>query len=248
MAKTRRVARRVESSGPRYFDEQIWSIQIALAVLAAFLMGLSLAYLPLSGVPWLQSAWPSLVGIPLIAAGAMVAIARIDSRVFRRTLQFSLTLCAIFHVAMIVQMLRTNLVSGNIPGQRAAPEIVERRPQKIVPEYHPTQLVPEEDRPRQDFEKPVEAQSPQPSAELERIVRQPLQQEVSPAEPQPVPVPEQLRTTEPNVVQRPKPHEAAPRLAAQTSQLSRQLQPSKSRQSAGGDPTPSSLRIGLCRR
>jgi len=43
MAKTRRVVRKVEPTGSRYFDEQIWPIQIALVVLSGFLMGVSLA-------------------------------------------------------------------------------------------------------------------------------------------------------------------------------------------------------------
>src|SRR5436305_8935830 len=135
------------------------------------------------------------------------------------------------HVAMIVKMVDTQLFSGIVEQPRRDLVIGQRRPQKIVPEYHPTQLVPEEDRPRQDFEKPVETESPQPTPEPERIVRQPSEQEQSPREPQPVPVPEAKPTTEPNVVSRRAPNEAAPRLAEQTSRLSRQLVASKSRQS-----------------
>jgi hypothetical protein len=231
MAKTRRVVRKVEPSGPRYFDEQVWPIQIALVVLSGFLMGVSLAFQPLGGVPWHRSAWPSLIGIPLVAAAAMVALARIDNRLFRRSLQLSLVMCAIVHVAMVVQMLQTHLVAGRFQKEQVVAEFVERRPPKIVPEYHPTQLVPEEDRPRQDFDKPIPAESPEPTPEPERIVRQSTEQDATPAQPQPVPVPEERRTTEPNVVNRQVPNEVAPRLAAQTSRLSRQMQPSKSRQS-----------------
>jgi outer membrane biosynthesis protein TonB len=117
-------------------------------------------------------------------------------------------LCAIVHVAMIVQMLQTHLVAGRFQSERTSADIVERRPPKIVPEYHPTQLVPEEDRPRQDFEKPIPTESPEPTPEPERIVRQSTEQVEAPAQPQPVPVPEQLRTTEPNVVNRQVPNEA----------------------------------------
>ena len=93
------------------------------------------------------------------------------------------------------------------------------RPRKIVPEYHPTQLVPEEDRPRQDFEKPVETETPEPTPRAgARSSASRREQEPLAAEPQPVPVPEQQPTTEPNVVRRQRPNEAAPRQADAASQ------------------------------
>src|SRR5436305_9688365 len=217
MPRIRRVVRKVPPSEAHYFDEQLWPVFIALVVLGSFLMGVSLAYLPLSGAIWYRTAWPSLIAIPLIVAAAMVLLSRIDNRLVRRSVQLSLVLCAILHVAMIVQMIETQLFSGIFEKPRRELTIGQRRPQKIVPEYHPTQLVPEEHRPRQDFEKPVEAESPQPTLEPERIVRQPSEQEQSPREPQPIPVPEQRPTTEPNVVARQSPSESAPRPAEQTS-------------------------------
>src|SRR5688500_11262110 len=87
MAKARRVVRKVPPSGGRYFDEQLWPIYIALVVLGGFLMGVSAAYLPLAGVPWYRTAWPSLIAIPLVVAAAMVAFAMIDNRLVRRSLQ-----------------------------------------------------------------------------------------------------------------------------------------------------------------
>jgi hypothetical protein len=229
MAKIRRVVRKVEPSAAHYFDEQLWPVQIGIVVLGGFLMGVSLAYQPLSGVVWYRTAWPSLIGIPLIIGAAMAALFYVDNRLFRRSLQLSLVLCAIVHVAMVAQMLNMRLFAGAYPKERGDQTLIEKRPQKIVPEYHPTQLVPEEDRPRQDFEKPVEAQAPEPMRQPEQIVRQPTEQEQSPSQPQPIPIPEQQPTTEPNVVNRPRPNEVAPRLAAQQSRLSRQVEPSRSR-------------------
>src|SRR5689334_20868879 len=109
MAKTRRVVRKLQREAPHYFDEQLWPVEIALVVLGSFLMGVSLAYQPLSGVVWYRTAWPSLIGIPLVVLGSMVAMAWIDNRLFRRSLQLSLVLCAIIHVGMVVQMLHTQL-------------------------------------------------------------------------------------------------------------------------------------------
>ena len=56
--------------------------------------------------------------------------------------------------------------------------------------------------------------------------RQETEQEVTPP-PQPVPVPESVPTTEPNVIRRQQPNEAAPRQAEQASKLSKQSRPSE---------------------
>src|SRR5262245_3676148 len=158
MANTRRVVRKVETAGVRYFDEQIWPIQIGLIVLGGFLMGVSMAYQPLSGVAWYRTAWPGLIGVPLVIAAAMVAMVYVDNRLFRRSLQLSLVLCAILHIALVVQMLRTQLFSGAFKKERPELALVSGRPRKIVPEYHPTQLIQEENRPRQDLQNQGEAE------------------------------------------------------------------------------------------
>src|SRR5262245_51206177 len=98
MARIRRIVRKVPPPGGRYFDEQLWPIYIALVVLGGFLMGVSAAYLPLAGVAWYRTAWPSLVGVPLVVAAAMFAFRLIDNRLVRRSLQLSIVLCAILHV------------------------------------------------------------------------------------------------------------------------------------------------------
>src|SRR5438445_6449183 len=100
MPTIRRVVRQTAPSGGPYFDEQLWPIDIALVVLGSFLIGLAIAYLPLSDAPWFATAWPSIIGIPMFVAGSMAAFRLIDNRLFRRSLQLSVVLCAILHVAL----------------------------------------------------------------------------------------------------------------------------------------------------
>src|SRR5262245_22937294 len=228
MAKIRRVVRKVAPPGGDYFDEQFWPVCIAIVVLGCFLMGISLAYQPLTGPGWYATVWPSLIGIPLIVAGSLVALRRIENRTFRRSLQLSLALCAILHVALVVQMIETRIFSGFYRKPPLDVPLAQHPPLRLIPEYRPTQLVPEEDRPRQEFEKPVPTRSPEPTREQEQFVRAPSETEQSPLLPQPVPIQEQQRTVEPNVVERQSPNGAAPRLAEQMSRLSRQLQTPKS--------------------
>src|SRR5688500_17175490 len=112
MAKIRRVIRKVATTSGDYFDEHLWPVYIALVVLGGFLMGLSAAYLKFSGVPWYANAWTSLILIPLVVIGFMAAFRLVDNRLVRRSMQLSVVVCAILHVAMVVQMLETKLFSG----------------------------------------------------------------------------------------------------------------------------------------
>src|SRR5436189_5075099 len=107
MAKIRRVVRKVEPTAAHYFDEQLWPIQIALVVLGGFLMGVSLAQLPLSGVAWYRTAWPSLIVIPLVIGAAMVAMAHIGNRAVRLSRLLAHLLCASLDLALVVSMTRT---------------------------------------------------------------------------------------------------------------------------------------------
>ncbi len=228
MAKIRRVVRKVQASGGDYFDEHLWPVFIALVVLGGFLMGISAAYLKFSDTPWYANALTSLILIPVVIAAFMFAFCYVDNRVVRRSMQLSVVLCGILHIALVIQMLETKIFSAFFDEPAATEQIVERRPPKVIPEYRPEQLLPAEDRPRQDFERPVETQTPEPVEPVTEIVRQPEQEkQETPPEPQPVPVPEQVATTEPNVVKRPRPNEAAPRQAEQASKLSRQTKPSE---------------------
>jgi hypothetical protein len=227
MAKIRRIIRKVHEGRGDYFDEHQWPIHVALVVLGAFLMGVSAAYLRFSGVPWYANAVTSLLAIPLVVAAFMLAFRYIENHLVRRSLQLSVVLCAILHVALVVHLMETRIFAKLLVDRQSTAVPIERRPPKLVPEYHPSQLLPEEDRPRQDFETPLETRTPEPDPQPEPIVREVPQERQSPEEPQPVPVPEQVPTDQPNVVRRTEPNEAAPRLAAEGSRLSRQSKPSE---------------------
>src|SRR5688500_15902109 len=130
MAKIRRVIRKVATTSGDYFDEHLWPVYIALVVLGAFLTGISAAYLKFSGVPWYANAWTSLVLIPVIVGGFMAAFRLIDNRLVRRSMQLSVVLCSVLHVALVVQMVETLLFSGLFERPAEQPEIVERRPRR----------------------------------------------------------------------------------------------------------------------
>ncbi|MCE9528925.1 MAG: hypothetical protein K8R36_23005 [Planctomycetales bacterium] len=227
MAKLRRVIRKVPARRGDYFDEKIWPVQIALIVLGAFSMGVSAAYLKFSESPWYENALTYLVLIPLIVAVCMVAFHFIQQQWLRRSMQLSIVLAAIIHVALVVQLKETILKSFFDDDLVTDREVIETRTPKIIQEYRDHQLIPEQDRPKQDFEKPVETKTPEPKPEPEQITRQETKPEQPQAPSQPIPVPESVPTTDPNIVHRQQPNEAAPRQADQTSKLSKQTRPSE---------------------
>ena len=227
MAKIRRIVRKIAPPHGDYFDEHLWPVYIALVVLGAFLLGISAAYLKFSGVPWYANAMASLVGIPLVIIGFMIAFRYIDNRVVRRSMQLAVLVSAILHVAMVIHMIETKIFSGYDDEAVTEREVIEPRKRRLMPQYQPQQLLPEEDRPKQDFEKPLEIRTPQPQPEPENVVRQETQPETTQAPEQPVPLLNPEATPQPNVVKRTQPNEVAPRAAEQPSKLSRQSRPSE---------------------
>ncbi len=227
MAKLRRVIRKIPARRGTYFDEKIWPVQIGLVVLGAFSMGVSAAYKQFSNVPWYDNALTYLILIPLLVAGFMAAFHFVQEQWLRRSMQLSIVLAAILHVALIVPLKQTILnvlFDDDLVTDR---EVIETRAPKIVQEYREHQLIREQDRPQQDFEKPVETKTPEPKPEPEQITRQETRPEQPQAPSQPIPVPESVPTTDPNVVRRQQPSEAAPRQAEQASKLSKQTRPSE---------------------
>src|SRR6185295_20271082 len=179
--------------------------QIGLVVLGAFSMGVSAAYKRFSGVPWYDNALTYLVLIPLLVAGFMVAFHFVREQWLRRSMQLSIVLAAIFHVALIVPLKETILSALFDDDLVTDKEIIETRAPKIVQEYREHQLIREEDRPKQDFEKPVETKTPEPTPQPEQITRQETRPEQPQAPSQPIPVPEPVPTTDPNIVRRQQP-------------------------------------------
>jgi hypothetical protein len=214
---------RNEPQAGRPADEPFWLVALALVLLGGLVMLWAWLKLPLEGPQWLRTAWPTLWITPLVVLVAMLLLAAIDQTWMRRSVQFALIVGVILHLLLVWYLGETQLSARFwMPTATHRPPLPPR-PTTIVPHYLPPQLVPDEDRPRQDFEKPVESQAAEPSQTAVPTARQARETPSSLALPQPVPVPEQLRTPEPNVVRRPALNQAVPRLASQASQLSRSL-------------------------
>ncbi|WP_254509414.1 hypothetical protein [Anatilimnocola floriformis] len=236
MSKIRRVVRKppIEQQGD-VFEEQLWPTYIALIVLGAFSIGVSLAYASFSSPNWESNAWTYVVGVPVIVGGLMLGFTLLDNRMWRRSIQFSAVIGAIIHLALVVQMYQTGLFVAQSPPTSPDARVIERRPHKPV-SIHRTPIQATEERPQQDHERPVETAAPElstPAAETARIEtpqnRPPAAPTRQPPIAVPVPVPASIPTTEPNLTKKAQPNEAAPKFETTTSRLSRQVKPSESK-------------------
>ena len=198
------------------FDEQQWPVNIALVVLGGFLVGGIFAYQPFDPeAVWYASPWVSLAIVLLMICTTILTFRYIDNRKFKRTMQFSVIVCAIVHLMMLVYALEAEVFSKGWQGDIAHKQLVKKKPKKRL-EYHPSHQQQNVDKP--DFLKPVETEVPDPQplevdrkqeAEATEDIQQP---KVEQAEPQPMPEVVEKRSESSNT---------AARQADSTSKLSR---------------------------
>lgn len=222
MAKQQNLHRTTadETPGNLYWEDQWWSVALGLVMFGGLLAGLGVAYLPLEGAPWYRSAWPVLYSVPALTFVVIVALAYFHDRLGSRSVQLALVLCAIFHLALLVQMINTPLLTwGEGTAERA--KTPSKRPRLLAPEYHATRLAHEEDRPKQDFERPLPSQTPEPARE-ERTDKRPEEADRPVEVPKPAEVPIQQATPEASLANRQQQSEAPPRLDDEMSRLARQ--------------------------
>ncbi len=218
MAKIKRVIRKLKPAGHGTFDDQMWPVAVALVILAFFLIGMSFAYLTF------ETVWAPLllvIGILLSCGGAAVAVHFIGNRIVKRSMQLALVISVVAHVLIFIIAFEAVIFAryGSLIPPLA--DLTEQREPIIVPEYSEIWHSEPEDRPQQDFERPVEVETPDP--EVEEVEREETEPEKQPTEQQETPVPEPERTVEPEIVRRETPQETSPRQNEQQSRLSRQM-------------------------
>ena len=198
------------------FDEQQWPVNIALVVLGGFLIGGIFAYQPFDPeAVWYASPWVSLAIVLLLICTSILTFRYIDNKKFKRTMQFSVIVCAIIHLMMLVYALESEVFSRGWQGEVAHKQLVKKKPKKRL-EYHPSHQQQNVEKP--DFLKPVETEIPDPqppevNRQQETTAPEEFQQPtVEETEPQPMPEVVEKRTES---------SAATPRQADSTSKLSR---------------------------
>jgi multidrug transporter EmrE-like cation transporter len=179
-----------EPRASRYFDDETWPVQLSVVALGGMLIGLCFAQRPADGPDWIDTAWPIVNGIGIATIVSAIAVSFIDSLLIRRPLQLSLVLCVIVHALLIVQMVHSRLESGVDAALAPKNSNPTARAVKRMADYRPVAHLPDETRPRQDFEKPVEAETPVEAEKRETVVREEPKREQMPMPVEPQPAPE----------------------------------------------------------
>lgn len=225
MAKIRRVVRKSKPPSGRTFDEQFWPVLIALVVLGGFTMGTFAHYLGFGSSAFYANATVWLVATAVVVVAAAVALARIDNRAFRRTMQLALLLGLLVHLILLVVSIELEVFGRAASPLLTRQDLTKKRPDVTAPEYvEPVR----QSRIRDDFARLVPTQSPDPQPDPAPLERQPdPEQEAPPAPTQPTPAPEPPQTAHPTPARQAATEPPAPRLAEQDSRLSRRLTPSR---------------------
>ncbi|MFP6650435.1 MAG: hypothetical protein VB817_13285 [Pirellulaceae bacterium] len=216
MAKNRRIVRKYKAATRATFDDFQWPVNMALVVLGGFLVGSILAYQRFDDPRWYASPWISMFLVGMLIVSSMLTLGHTANRVLRRTMQFSIVICAILHLLLLVLSLESTIFSRSWTEEVAQRDLMQKK-EVIVAQRHPLRVKrPTED---MDIDRPVETKEPEPvPREIDRPEPEP-QKTPLPPQPRPVDKPQEAK---PEVVQqRAEQAPVVPRMSEQASKLSR---------------------------
>lgn len=214
-----RHIKKLNPAGPRSFDEQTWPIYVALVVLGGYIAGVILSALRLDDPRWYANAitWISFITVAIVAG--IWAVSRLQHTALRRTLIFSLLLSLIVNLSFLVLMALTSIFSPFWREENPKAITEREEEQVVIPEY-PLFNPEQEQRVRQDHERPVETGEPEADAMVE-LNRQSTESQPTPQQ-DAMPTPQEHvdanSLTKPQRVQTP----SAPRRSESLAKLSRQ--------------------------
>lgn len=206
-------------------EEQLWLVNIALGLLAAFIAGSLAAYLPFDEPRWYLNAKTWLIAVPLTLAVTMWGLRLVSARAVRRTVQLAAILSLLVHVVLMIASFDWRLLAEN-PKKPRPSTAAKKRAVVTLPEYHPHHFQSPDQRQQQEYEKPVETKAPEADSQStlprDEQVAQPARDE------QPIPVVNPVQQAQADISLRRSQSLAEPRQARELSQLSKQATEQKS--------------------
>ena len=183
MANKNRIVRKYKPAKRTTFDDFQWPVNMALVVLGGFLVGSILAYQRFDDPRWYASPWISMLLVGLLIFSSILTLGYTANRWLRRTMQFSIVICAILHLVLLVLSLENTIFSRSWT-EEVAHRDLEQKKQVTVAQRHPLHVKrPTED---MDIDRPVETPEPEPvPREIDRPEPEPQK---TPLPPQPRPV------------------------------------------------------------
>ncbi|MEX2186424.1 MAG: hypothetical protein WD875_06510 [Pirellulales bacterium] len=211
----KRVVRRMDVGRPAGIDEQLWPVNVALLLLAAFVEGVIIARLDFGDPRLLYNAWTWTATLLLSVGFGVWLVQRLDNRRVRRSVQLATVLSLLFHVVLVVLINKDYLLA--LVTEPEPPQEISEPETFAMPVLAPNA-------PPQDFERPPETPTPDDNDRAPARNEPPVEPKL-PSEPTPpAPMPEQ--PDKPNLPKLPRPEPPTPRQNETPSQRSRNDAPS----------------------
>ena len=161
-----RLIRKIRPQGPRSFDEQVWPIYVAIAVLFSYLGGVIVSILRFDDPRVHANASTWLFVLLAVALGGLFCVRFLERRLLKRTIVLSLLMSMIINVSLLILMAWTSILRRPWQQTETKVAVQEQRDDVVVPEYpffneDPKQRVP------QEYERPVETGEPEAEERVE---------------------------------------------------------------------------------
>ncbi len=213
----KRIVRRMDVGRRAGIDEQLWPVNVALLLLAAFVEGVIIARLDFGDPRLLFNAWTWTATLLLSVGLGVWLVQRLDNRQVRRSVQLATVLSLLFHAILVVVINKDFLLALVIDPE--PPESAVEPETFAMPVVAPNA-------PQQDFERPIETPTPD-DVEQPPTRTEPPVEPVPPTDPTP-PAPMHEDAVEADVPQLNQREQTVPRRSDEQSQFSRNDAPSPS--------------------
>ncbi|RIK78537.1 MAG: hypothetical protein DCC68_15175 [Planctomycetota bacterium] len=210
-----RIVRRLEVGRRAPVDEQLWPVNVALLLLAAFVEGVVIARLEFVDPRPLYNAWTWTATLLFSVGIGVWLVQRLDNRHVRRSVQLATVLSLLFHAILAVVLNKDLLVAwlDEPEPQAVTEELREITVSMVAPDALP-----------QDFEEPVATPTPDANDQTQTRVDPPVEPQPTTDPTPPAPMPDDA--VAPNIPQLNRPDQTTPRRSDTQGQLSRNPAPS----------------------
>lgn len=211
--------RKVDSPAAADFDDQLWPINVAILILAGFVVGIVIALSDFQDPRIFYNGWTHLGIVALLVGGLFWAFHALQGRVLRR-IQLCVLISLIIHLWLAMYLHEQFLALLLDREEQDTREVTEQFERITIPDYNWQQI----DRPevQETFDEPLETEAPEP--QQPEAVKRETDDPKLPVEPKAIEEPEPLERQQPDEAVARRRELTAPRRADQAAgaQVSRQ--------------------------
>ena len=223
MAKSMKKIRKVEISRAVDFDDQLWTVNVAVLIFAGFLAGTIIAKSDFDTPKLLYNGWSHLTLVVLLTLSAFLAVWKLQGKIRRRVL-LCVVISLLAHTVLVTRMVDQYMVYLARMEEDADAATIEDHELNVIPDHDWHQF--DRPKPRQSFQEPIETEAPKPTDP--EAIKQRADEPDLPVEIEPIKDPEPPVRQQPNPTIQRRDDLSVPRRAETSAGLSISRQPLKS--------------------